>query len=341
MDARTLKNAAAIAASLGAVAGVSASSAMPPCLSLDCGVQFAKATPSIEGGQRVLYMEASNEARDVQNERILASALEESKDYFLRYGRIDLDHATVWQMIRETKLDPANPYAREIGRPLDVRVTRRPNDIPRVFVKAAIFKSADPQNQFARAANWFWDSLQTDPPAIWYPSVAGSLMPGGRTDGSDGSRTVSKLRWHSIGFSRNPVNTAVDQISTVPLEVFAKAMGNGTDISSALAMLSGYGSAPSPADADVALNRAGIALPRAEGGSVAPGLGDSLTVDRVLLIQQAILDARPPFEIGDWLATLTGAGITPAEGMAVLIAVLDSGQSLSLGLTASDPLATH
>src|SRR5574340_1296399 len=132
MDTGALKNAAALIASMGLTAGASEA----PVLSLDCGTQFCKATTAIEGGERVLYMEASNEARDVQNERILAEALESSKDYFLKYGRIDLDHATVWQMIRETRLDPSNPYAREIGRPIDVRITRKAGDIPRVWVKA-------------------------------------------------------------------------------------------------------------------------------------------------------------------------------------------------------------
>ncbi len=331
MDALTLKNAAALAASLG-VAGMPAAS-QPLGLTLDCGVQFAKATPSIEGGRRVLYMEASNEARDVQNERILAAALEDSKDYFLKYGRLDLDHATVWQMIRETKLDPGNPYAREIGRPVDVRVTRRPGDIPRVFVKAEIFKSADPNNDFARAANWFWNTLEVTPPVVWYPSVAGHLLPNGRNEGPDGLRTISKLRWHSIGLSRNPVNTGVGEVSVVPLEVFAKALGGGTDITQALAVLSGYGTAPRPADADVALRAAGIKVPDTEGGSVAPGLPSSLTADKAMIIKQAILDAQPPFDLPNWLATLRGAGIEPAEGMAFLLAVLDGGQKLSLGLS--------
>jgi hypothetical protein len=334
MDTGVLKNAAAILTSVGLAAG----STEAPILSLDCGTQFCKATPAIEGGERVLYMEASNEARDVQNERILAEALETSKDYFLKYGRIDLDHATVWQMIRETRLDPSNPYAREIGRPLDVRITRKAGDIPRVWVKAAIFKSSDPGNQFARAANWFWDTLQVRPPAIWYPSVAGSLLPGGREDGADGSRTIKKLRWHSIGFSRNPVNTGVQQVSTVPLEVFAKAMRPGTDLSVALNLLSSFKGAPAPADADSALRAAGIMVPQADGGSIPAGL--RLTEDKAELIKQAILDARPPFSMTEWLARVVNAGITPAEGMAYLLALLGSGKQFALDPNPADPAAS-
>lgn len=334
MDTGALKNAAALIASMGLTAG----SAEAPILSLDCGTQFCKATTAIEGGERVLYMEASNEARDVQNERILAEALESSKDYFLKYGRIDLDHATVWQMIRETRLDPSNPYAREIGRPIDVRITRRPGDIPRVWVKAAIFKSSDPSNQFARAANWFWDTLQVTPPAIWYPSVAGSLLPGGREDGPDGSRTIKKLRWHSIGFSRNPVNTGVQQVSTVPLEVFAKAMRPGTDLSMALNLLSAFKSAPAPADADSALRNAGIMVPEADGGSIPAGL--VLTEEKAELIKQAILDARPPFDLMEWFARAHSIGITPTEGMAYLLALLGSGKQFVLNTDPADNAVT-
>ena len=331
MDALALTNAAALAASLGVGSGMDAQE--PPRVTIDCGAQFCKATPAIEGGQRVLYMEASSEARDVQNERILAAALEESKDYFLKYGRIDLDHATVWQMIRETRLDPANPYAREIGRPLVVRVTRRPGDVPRVWVKCAIFKSADPSNQFARAANWFWDTLQVDPPAIWYPSVAGNLLGADHEalPGGGRARVIKKLRWHSIGLSRTPVNTDLGPVSAVPLEVFAKALSGGTDISQALAMMSGYKTAPPVADADSALRRVGIAVPAADGGSIPAGLKFNLTPDRAMLIHQSILDARPPFEISQWLASLATAGIQPAEGMAYLLAVLESGRQVTIG----------
>jgi len=327
MDGSTLTaTAAAFAATLGLAAG--ADGVEPMNLTLDCGSQFCKATPAMEGGERVIYMEASNEALDVQNERILASALESSKDYFLKYGRLDLDHATVWQMIRETKLDPSNPYAREIGRPLDVRFSRRPGDIPRVWVKAAIFHSTDPHNKFTAAANWFWDTLQVSPPVPWYPSVAGSLLPGGREQDPLGTRVIKGLRWHSIGLSRNPVNTSVQGVSVVPLEVFCKALSGGRDISQALSMMAGYKTAPPIADADSALRRAGIMVPATDGGSIPAGL--VLTKDQAEIIHQSILAARPPFDVLQWIGDLNASGVTPAQGMAYLIAILQ-GNQMALG----------
>ena len=171
-------------------------------LHIDCGCQFAKAIPRIEGGERVLYLEASSQARDLQDERILAEALAESKDYFLRYGRIDLDHASIWQAIRESKLDPQNPYAREIGQPKEVRIKDENGD-PKIYVKAEIFRSSDPNNEMAKAANWFWDSLQVSPPVRWFPSVAGTLLGAKHDQDPDGRkiRVIHKIRWHSIALT--------------------------------------------------------------------------------------------------------------------------------------------
>ena len=287
---------------------------------IDPGAQLCKSTPAIEGGQRVLYMEASNQARDVQNETILADALDASKDYFLKYGRIDLDHATVWQMVREMKLDPANPYAREIGRPMDVRVSRSGDD-SKVWVKCGIFKSSDKNNQFTKAADWFWDSLQVSPPVAWFPSVAGSLLPGGREDRPDGRRVIKAMRWHSIGLTRNPVNPAVGQVSTVPLEVFCKALREGGSISASLSAMAAFSPQGPPADDPLARSKSSIQNLQAAA---------LITPERAAIIRQSIIDAPPPHKVDEWLFSLANAGITPAEGMAYLLAVLDGGHQLSL-----------
>jgi hypothetical protein len=319
MEARSLITAAALLAS-------SATQGQAVPFQIDPGSQLCKAHTAIEGGERVLYMEASNQARDVQNETILAEALGNSKEYFLKYGRIDLDHATVWQMIREMKLDPNNPYAREIGRPIDVRM-RRDGDQSQVFVKAGIFHSSDKNNQFTKAADWFWDSLQCKPPVAWYPSVAGTLLPGGRVDAPDGRRVVKALRWHSIAMTRNPVNPEVGQISTVPLEVFCKALRDGSDLPAALATMAGFNSqSPLP---DQPLNR--------EPGSI-QDLQNKVLLSpaKAEIIRQTILEAQPPHKIDEWLHNLLNAGITPAEGMAFLLAILDSGHQLSISAPKTD-----
>lgn len=202
-----------------------------------------KAQPSVEGGQRVLYMEASSEAPDLQDEVVLVEALNASRDYFLRYGRIDLDHASVTGRIRGTQV---NPYAFEVGRPLDARV-----DGKSIFVKAGIWSSKDKGNRFTEAADLFWDSLNTVPAVAWFPSVAGDVLPGGDTTATHDGRPVKavrRLRWHSIGLSRTPVNPHVAPVSTVPLRAFAKAFGSVADLRD---MLRGGGSSPLPAPASL------------------------------------------------------------------------------------------
>lgn len=282
-------------------------------LFIDPGSQFSKATPSIEGGERVLYMEASNQARDLQNETILADALNDSRDYFLKFGRIDLDHATMYQMIREMRLDPGNPYAREIGQPVDVRYTNQ-NGNPRIWVKSHIFSSSDPKNEFVRAANWFWQTLQVSPRVRWYPSVSGALLPGGRVEQPDGRRVIKSLRWHSIALTRNPVNPSLSEVSTVPLEVFCKALREGSDLATTLSMLS----SPEPP------------IPGIVAQARAHEVVEGITPEKATIIRQSIVDAVPPYRVDEWLLRLSQAGIKPAEGMAYLIALLDGGHQLAL-----------
>jgi hypothetical protein len=262
-----------------------------------CGSQFAKAEAHIEGGQRVIYMEASNENEDFQNERILADALMESKDYFLRFGRLDLDHSTIWQAIRDKKLDPTHPYAREIGRPIDV--WRKDIDgKPRVVVKAEIFQSTTPNNPACAAADWFWNTMELSPPMVWYPSVAGNLLgakPYVNAKGNIG-RAVTKLRWHSIAMTRNPQNPSVASVSTVPLDQFAKAMG--------------------------VLEVPTIGLPfDTEPNS--PLSSAKITPEKLALVLNSIV-VTPSSNADDWLGGLEALGVSPQEGLAVLVAVFDS-----------------
>jgi hypothetical protein len=191
-----------------------------------------KATPSQEGGERFLYMEASNESTDLQSERVLVKALSDSASYFDRYGNIDIQHRS---MIGLANGDP-NYHLHEIGRPEKVRI-----DGTRTFVKAQIFQGDTP---VADAANNFWDSItKLRPPTRWYPSI------GGKIEGSERQtdpltkavhRVITKVMWANIGLSRTPVNPKVDTVSTVPFGILAKCWGTaGLDLTKA--MEAGYG----------------------------------------------------------------------------------------------------
>lgn len=197
-----------------------------------CISHMLKATPVEEGGERFIYLEASNEALDVQNEVVLAKALEESADYYLRYGNIDLDHLT--QVGAKAGVPDYNLF--EIGRPIDVRI-----DGSRTFVKGQIFSGEGPA---AKKANEFWNSItDLNPPQRWYPSVGGAVL---EKSEDVNPRTkakcsmVTRVRWTNIGMSKTPVNTDVPTATTIPFGVLAKCWGPaGLDITKAIE--AGYG----------------------------------------------------------------------------------------------------
>lgn len=194
--------------------------------------QMLKASPSVEGGERFIYLEASNESRDQQNEIVLAKALSESKDYFLRYGNLDLDHLTQIG----AKGGIANYPLYEIGRPVEVKITGG-----RTLVKGQIYSG---EGEVAEKANQFWSSLtELNPPQRWYPSVGGAIMEKAvDLDPKTGAKRgiIKKVRWSNIGFSKTPVNATVPTVSTMPFDQLAKCLcPGGFDLSKALE--AGYG----------------------------------------------------------------------------------------------------
>jgi hypothetical protein len=185
-----------------------------------------KALPVEEGAERYLYMEASNEAKDYDNEVVMAKALAESADYYLRFGNVDIDHIT----LRGARENIPNYSLYEVGIPEAVKV-----DHPRTMVKARIYRG---EGHAAEQANMLWASLtKLNPPARWYPSVGGAVLnktPHVSPDGDTGM-IVTKVRWTNIGLSKTPVNLSLQTATTIPMSSFAKAWGaNGLDMAKAL-----------------------------------------------------------------------------------------------------------
>jgi hypothetical protein len=189
-----------------------------------------KSTPVEEKGERFLFLEASNEDVDHQNEIVLQKALSESTPYFKQYGNIDISHYT----IIGPRLGIANHLEYEIGRPRDVCV-----DGKKTFVKAELYRGESAQ---AKNAGMVWDSLtKQKPPCPWYPSVGGAVLAKSiKVDPKTNARVavVEKVRWSNIALDRTPVNQTVREVSTIPLGVFAKSL-NGFVMSKGLT--SGYG----------------------------------------------------------------------------------------------------
>lgn len=247
----------------------------------------------IEGGQRAVYMEPSVQSRDVQGERILAKGLQESIPYFLKHGRIDLDHGSVDGTIRGKRVDP---YATEIGRPINTQVSAD----GRIQVKAAIFSASAPGNRWTEYADLFWDSLQTVPPVLWFPSVHGLVLNerGVVESGGLPTQEITGILWQSIGLSRTPVNPGVPNVTTVPLRTFTKALSDAAGVRDLLSMLHGGKARELP--------------------EVAP----ELSQDQVLQVMESLASAKPDTPPSQLLSEAEASGIPQANALAVWIALL-------------------
>lgn len=199
----------------------------PDYLSIE---MMLKARPAQEGSERFVYLEASNEGRDQQNEIVLAKALEESAAHYIKFGNLDIDHMSMPSIAARHGI--ANPELYEVGVPVDVRV-----DGSSTFVKARLFSGDTP---LAERANMVWDSMTKLKPAKrWYPSVGGvPLAKSIKIDGKTGAKigVVSKVRWTNIALTSGPVNQHVRGVATMPFGVLAKcwSAADGFDLTKAL-----------------------------------------------------------------------------------------------------------
>lgn len=192
-----------------------------------------KASPKTDGGRRYVYFEASKEAVDQQDETVLAKALAESSDFYLRYGNVDIDHYT--QIGAKLGIPDYPLY--EIGRP--VEVGQRDGS---TFVKSEIFKGT---GKAAEKANMVWAGLtEISPPQRWYPSVGGSVLQKSIVvdEATQARRAViSKVRWANVGLSKTPVNQHVGTCEVVPVGTFAKCLAAAGVIELSKTLTAGYG----------------------------------------------------------------------------------------------------
>jgi len=183
---------------------------------LAVGGMLLKATPATEGAERFVYIEASNEVKDQQGEKVLAKALGNSADYYLKFGNLDIDHYT--QIGAKRGIPDYMAY--EIGMPVSVRIEKGTT-----FVKGRIKAGEGPA---ALKANLFWSSLtDVNPPERWYPSVGGAVTGKSVELDSDGNKVgvVTAVRWTNIGFSKTPVNDHLQTVSTTAFGPLAKSWG--------------------------------------------------------------------------------------------------------------------
>ena len=176
-----------------------------------------KATPREDAGRRFIYIQASDETVDAQGERVMAKALQDSADYFTRYGSLDIDHIVL--LGPRSGLKDYMNY--EIGRPVEVGF-----EADRTFVKAELYQGDTP---LAEKAEMVWASMtKLKPAARWYPSVGGaSSSKSIEVDPVTKARVpvIKSVRWSNLALSRTPVNQSVPTASAAPFGVFAKSLG--------------------------------------------------------------------------------------------------------------------
>jgi hypothetical protein len=221
---------------------------------ISLGELFSKATPSEEGGHRYLYLEASDETVDLQQEKILQSALADSAEYFQRHGNIDISHYTLIGM----KHNIPNHLEYEIGRPREVGLGNK----GKTFVKAELYQGDNGGTSAqAKNADMVWNSLTKQKPAMtWYPSVGGSILdrvPAVDPETNQRIAVVRKVRWCNIGLDRMPVNKTVPEVSLAPIGTFAKSFG--AFVSFAKALTAGYGTDSAQLSQGAALRKQSLA----------------------------------------------------------------------------------
>ena len=205
---------------------------IPDFLSIET---MLKARPSEEEGERYIYLEASKEGVDQQNEVVLSKALAESAHHFLRYGSLDIDHKSMPTIASRYGIN--DPENWEIGVPVEVKADERS-----VFVKGRLFSGDTP---LAARAGMVWDSLtKLSPPARWYPSVGGAPL-ARKTDFDPVTKAsvgyVTKVRWTNLALSRQPVNQHVAPATVLPFGTLTKCWtAEGFDLRKSLQ--AGYGS---------------------------------------------------------------------------------------------------
>jgi hypothetical protein len=173
-----------------------------------------KARPAEPGGRRIVEVGASTEQIDADGDVVLQEALLKSATSFVGSGHLDIDHISEFGY----RMGIPDPSSYIVGRPLDVRKGPDSSTIVEGEISRALDGRVDPaRNRFDE----FWQSLQRDPPVVWFSSIYG--WP---TDLEDFSKVASyaggptrylikSLDWRSLAFTRSPKNTGITSAARI------------------------------------------------------------------------------------------------------------------------------
>jgi hypothetical protein len=159
-----------------------------------------------ENGEWIVYLQASNELKDQDNETIEMDALKKSAEYYMKHGILSWDHKH--KMTHDPRFI--------IGEPLDVRFTAD----KKTLVKGFLYKSND-------IAQSVWKNIKSNAKKMG-ASVGGGIL-------QKANSVIKKVVWDETAITHKPVNDGTfGTVQIVPFMAFAKALmaGSGVDAGS-------------------------------------------------------------------------------------------------------------
>lgn len=164
-----------------------------------------------ENGLRRVYVYASDETKDTDNEIVARSLLEKSVEYFLKNGHYDWNH----QSFNPNSESPAKYI---LGYPEEVVFTKG----NACYVRGVLYSGT-------KLADDVWSLLNADPPGRLRVSVGGVIKKAVSVRDKKG-RPVKKAvegLWTHLAFAVGPVHQNTN-VSLVPFGAFVKSIYNAT-----------------------------------------------------------------------------------------------------------------
>jgi len=158
-----------------------------------------------QGGKWNIYLQASNEGLDLDQEVILCKALKESQDYFLSHGVLSWDHKH--KILHDPK------YI--IGEPSEVQFS----DKNETLVKGWLYQKND-------IAINLWKNIQSKAQKLG-ASVGGGILTKAKSQ-------ISRVIWDETAITHKPVNDGtMGKVQLIPFAEFAKALMAGAGVDAA------------------------------------------------------------------------------------------------------------
>lgn len=157
-------------------------------------------------GRWEVYLQASNEGLDQDEEVVMCKALKDAADYYLTHGVLSYDHK------HKQLHDPK--YI--IGEPLDIAFTGKNETL----VKGFLYQ----ENEIAKS---LWDNIRSGAKMLG-ASVGGGILRKARDAARGIKGLITKVIWDETAITHKPVNDGtLGLVSIIPFTQFAKALMAG------------------------------------------------------------------------------------------------------------------